>query len=145
MTVKSNGKGKVASTAKGAVKTLQRHSLAGTPNGIADRHSARTDLSLGTYTGKGTQRLCEVTVSAAAGGGARARATSRAPAKDQQACLAAVSRQTNNGEVVVLDTNSSEANNTVIVGVGKDKAKWRCLVKNGRVADVMSLTDEGGL
>ncbi len=39
----------------------------------------------------------------------------------------------------------SPANNTVIVGVGPQKAKWRCLVKNGRVADVMSLTDEGGL
>jgi hypothetical protein len=29
--------------------------------------------------------------------------------------------------------------------VGEQKAKWRCLVKNGRVADVMSLTDEGAL
>jgi hypothetical protein len=29
--------------------------------------------------------------------------------------------------------------------VGRDRAKWQCLVKNGRVADVMSLTDEGGL
>ena len=72
-------------------------------------------------------------------------AVSQMPSMQEQACLAAVSRETNNGEVVVLDTNSSEANNTVIVGVGKDKAKWRCLVKNGRVAEVMSLTDEGAL
>ena len=89
--------------------------------------------------------ICQVTSSAGsgdAGGGAN---LTLAPAKDQQACLAAVSNKTNNGEVTVLDTNSSEANNTVIVGVGEQKAKWRCLVKNGRVADVMSLTDEGAL
>ena len=76
------------------------------------------------------------------GGGAN---TTLAPSQDQQACLAAVSNKANNGEVTVLDTNSSEANNTVIVGVGAEKAKWRCLVKSGRVAEVMSLTDEGGL
>ena len=99
-----------------------------------------------TYTAKGgANGICQVTSSAAsgdAGGGAN---LTLAPAKDQEACLAAVSNKTNNGEVTVLDTNSSEANNTVIVGVGEQKAKWRCLVKNGRVADVMSLTDEGAL
>ena len=67
------------------------------------------------------------------------------PLSDQKACLTAVSRKTNNNTVKVLDANSSEANNTVIVGVGPDKAKWQCLVKNGKVADVMSKTDEGGL
>jgi hypothetical protein len=67
------------------------------------------------------------------------------PQKDQQACLAAVSNKTNNGVVAVLDASSSEANNTVIIGVGEQKARWQCLVKNGRVAEVMSLSDEGGL
>ena len=67
------------------------------------------------------------------------------PPGDQQACLAAVSGKTNNGTVKILDATTSEANNTVIVGVGKQKAKWRCLVKNGKAADVMSLTSEGAL
>ena len=33
----------------------------------------------------------------------------------------------------------------VIIGVGKEKAKWRCLVRNGKAADVKSLTSEGAL
>ncbi|MFO1131319.1 MAG: hypothetical protein U1E16_04855 [Hyphomicrobiales bacterium] len=45
--------------------------------------------------------------------------------------------------VTVLDATSSEANNMVTLGVGPDKAKWKCLVKNG-IVEVMSLTDEGG-
>jgi hypothetical protein len=44
-----------------------------------------------------------------------------------------------------MDAVSSEANNTVTVGVGPQKAPWRCLVKGGKVADVMSQTNEGGL
>ncbi len=47
--------------------------------------------------------------------------------------------------MVILETKASEANNTVIVGVGPDKAPWRCLVKRGVVAEVMSQTNEGGL
>lgn len=87
--------------------------------------------------------LCEVTSSKAApntdgsvGGVSKA---------DQKACLKAVSRTTNNDTVTVLDAISSEANNMVTVGVGPDKAKWQCLVKNGKVENVMSLTDEGAL
>lgn len=64
-------------------------------------------------------------------------------AADEQACDLAVARETNNGETVVLSSDFSEANTIVIVGVGPDKAKWKCLVKNGRVAEVMSLTNEG--
>ena len=68
------------------------------------------------------------------------------PSKDEQACLRSVSTTTANGDVVLLQgTETSEANNTVYVGVGPKRAKWRCLVKNGIVADVMSLTDEGKL
>ena len=67
------------------------------------------------------------------------------PHKDRQACLAAVSHKTRNPTVAVLDATAAEASNTVIVGVGTQKARWQCLVKNGHVADVMSLTNEGGL
>ena len=54
-------------------------------------------------------------------------------------------RKTNNPKVVVLSVETSEANNSVTIGVGPDRAPWRCLVKRGIVADVMSLTDEGKL
>lgn len=67
------------------------------------------------------------------------------PSKDEQACLQAVSIQTNNGDVTVLSAESSEANNVVIVGVGPNKAPWRCLVSKGVVAEVSSQTDEGAL
>jgi hypothetical protein len=67
------------------------------------------------------------------------------PSKDEQACLQAVSIKTNNGDVVVLSTETSEANNLVVVGVGPQRAPWRCLVSKGVVAEVMSMTDEGAL
>ncbi|MEI7598503.1 MAG: hypothetical protein WCJ41_04180 [Aestuariivirga sp.] len=147
ITVKSNGSGKVRiNGTKATVKTFSATAWEARIKGIAIDFGMDGSALTVTYTAKGgANGICQVTSSAAsgdAGGGAN---LTLAPAKDQEACLAAVSNKTNNGEVTVLDTNSSEANNTVIVGVGEQKAKWRCLVKNGRVADVMSLTDEGAL
>jgi hypothetical protein len=72
-------------------------------------------------------------------------ASRRMPSTNEQACLAAVSRTTNNGDVILLDSATSEANDTVIVGVGPQRARWRCLAKDGKVAEVMSLTNEGRL
>ena len=63
---------------------------------------------------------------------------------DEQACLIAVGAQTS-GDTVLLSSEYSEANTLVIVGVGPKQAKWKCLSKNGKVAEVMSLTDEGAL
>ena len=147
ITVKSNGSGKVRiNGTKATVKTFSATAWEARIKGIAIDFGMDGSALTVTYTAKGgANGICQVTSSAAsgdAGGGAN---LTLAPSKDQEACLAAVSNKTNNGEVTVLDTNSSEANNTVIVGVGEQKAKWRCLVKNGRVADVMSLTDEGAL
>jgi len=65
------------------------------------------------------------------------------PSKDAQACLAAVSRETNNGDVVLQSEETSEANTLVMVGVGPQRAPWKCLAKDGAVAEVMSMTDEG--
>jgi len=79
------------------------------------------------------------------GAGAMAGAPQATPGKDEQACLQAVSTQTNNGEVVTLSVEESEANTLVMVGVGPNKAPWKCLSKNGVVAEVMSMTDEGAL
>ncbi|MCO5065245.1 MAG: SH3 domain-containing protein [Rhizobiaceae bacterium] len=81
---------------------------------------------------------------------AAAPATPRPPAAsnganvDQKACLQAVAKVTSN-DVTVLSYEFSEANSEVIIGVGPNRARWRCLVSRGRVADVMSLTDEGAL
>ena len=128
ITVKSNGSGKVRiNGTKATVKTFSATAWEARIKGIAIDFGMDGSALTVTYTAKGgANGICQVTSSAAsgdAGGGAN---LTLAPAKDQEACLAAV-------------------NNTVIVGVGEQKAKWRCLVKNGRVADVMSLTDEGAL
>ncbi len=66
-------------------------------------------------------------------------------AADESACLKAVMRQTNNNDAVVLSSEFSQANTEVIVGIGPNRAKWRCLVSKERVGEVMSMTDEGAL
>ncbi|MGD9545370.1 MAG: hypothetical protein AB7F41_14165 [Methylocystis sp.] len=81
----------------------------------------------------------------ATAGTATTKASGGVPKADTTACLRAVKRQTNNPKAVVLGAESSEANNSVTIGVGPNRAPWRCLVKRGIVADVMSLTDEGKL
>ena len=65
--------------------------------------------------------------------------------RDRKACLRAVVKETRNKIVTVLGTEESEANETVYVGVGKQKARWKCLVKHGIVAEVTSQVDEGAL
>ena len=67
------------------------------------------------------------------------------PSKDEQACLQAVSTETNNGDVMTLSVEESEANTLVMVGVGPNRAPWKCLAKDGVVAEVSSMTDEGAL
>ena len=83
------------------------------------------------------------------GGGypsAVAQTASGTPSVAEQACLAAVSNQTNNGDVAILSSEFSEANSLVMVGVGEQRAPWRCLVSNdGVVAEVMFSGDEGAL
>ncbi len=68
------------------------------------------------------------------------------PEISRDACLREVRRTTNNPDLVIIEMIYSEANSQVKIGVGKDRAPWRCLVSNaGVVAEVMSLTDEGAL
>jgi len=67
------------------------------------------------------------------------------PSKDEQACLQAVSTETNNGDLVTLSVEESEANTVVMVGVGPNRAPWKCLASGGVVAEVSSMTDEGNL
>lgn len=68
------------------------------------------------------------------------------PTLEEQACLRDVTRTTNNGDVVLLSSSFSEAGTEVIVGVGPDRARWRCIgYSDGSTADIQSLTDEGFL
>ncbi|MFN4143525.1 hypothetical protein [Aestuariivirga sp.] len=139
ITVKSNGSGTVKINGKKAkVKTLSANAWEASANGVRIDIARDAGGLMLSYTGKGgANGICEVT-SASAGGAASASAAGT-PSQDEQACLAATSRETNNGDVSVLSTETSEANNTVYIGVGPQRAKWKCLVKNGKVAEVESM------
>jgi hypothetical protein len=63
---------------------------------------------------------------------------------DEQACLDEVASQSSN-TVMVLSSEFSEANTLVMVGVGPERAPWRCLVSNGVVAEAMFAGSEGNL
>ena len=68
------------------------------------------------------------------------------PSIEEQACLAAVSRTTNNGDVTVLSSEFSQAGTSVTVGVGPNRAPWKCIAYgDGTTGEIMSLTDEGAL
>jgi hypothetical protein len=75
----------------------------------------------------------------------QAAAAAGAPSKQEQACLAAVSNETDNGEVTVLSSEFSQANSIVMTGVGSQRAPWRCLVSNsGVVQEGMFAGSDGG-
>lgn len=81
----------------------------------------------------------------AAEGSAAATPVAHKLTNNDQACIRAVKKQTHNSKVAYISSETSEANDSVIVGVGPQRAQWRCLVSHGKVADVKSLTDEGKL
>lgn len=84
----------------------------------------------------------ETTSTASVPGGSAAMRTGSAT--DEKACLDAVAAQANN-TVTVLSSEFSEANTLVMVGVGPERASWRCLVSNGVVAEAMFAGSEGNL
>lgn len=68
------------------------------------------------------------------------------PTSAERACLRNVTVQTNNPDVVLLGSNFSQAGTEVIVGVGEQRARWRCIAySDGSTAGIMSLTNEGSL
>ena len=142
--VKSNGEGKIRINGhKASVKTFNSNAWEARHNGITVNVAKDGTELIVSYTVKGGDGICQVTSAAASApsGSDAAGAMNGVPAGDLQACLAAVSNTANNGEVDVLDAIGSEANNQVTIGVGSQKAPWKCLVKNGQVADVMSLNN----
>ena len=71
---------------------------------------------------------------------------SSTPTAAEQACLRDVTRTTNNPDVMLLGSTYSEAGTEVIVGVGEQRARWRCIAyKDGTTGGIMSLTNEGTL
>ncbi|MFD0910883.1 hypothetical protein ACFQ1P_14085 [Ruegeria arenilitoris] len=72
--------------------------------------------------------------------------SSSMPTAAEQACLRDVTRTTNNGDVVLLSSEFSQAGTQVIVGVGEQRARWSCIgYSDGTTADITSLTNEGTL
>ncbi|MCC1480780.1 SH3 domain-containing protein [Roseibaca sp. Y0-43] len=62
----------------------------------------------------------------------------------ERACLRDVTQVTNNSDASVLRSMFSEAGTEVIVGVGPQRAPWRCIAyRDGTTAGIMSLTNEG--
>ena len=77
---------------------------------------------------------------------ASAPAAAGTPTPAEQACLRDVTRTTNNPDVALLSSSFSEAGTEVIVGVGPQRARWRCIAyRDGSTAGIESLTDEGAL
>ncbi len=73
-------------------------------------------------------------------------ATTATPTVEEQACLRDVTGVTSNPDVVLLASSFSQAGTEVTVGVGPDRARWRCIgYSDGTTADIQSLTDEGAL
>ena len=61
---------------------------------------------------------------------------------DERTCLNAVARETGN-TVTVISSDFSQAGTVVTIGVGPQRAPWRCLITRGVVQEVTSLTNEG--
>jgi len=66
-----------------------------------------------------------------------------APTPEQQACLAAVSRAANNGDVAVLSSLGSEAGTQVKIGVGPDRAQWNCIAYSDGTTAAVQFDGEG--
>jgi hypothetical protein len=76
-------------------------------------------------------------------GGSAAAAT---PTMAEQACLRDVTRATNNPDVTLIGSSFSQAGTEVIVGVGPQRARWRCIAyRDGTTGGIQSLTSEGRL
>lgn len=68
------------------------------------------------------------------------------PTMAEQACLRAVTAETNNPDVVLLGSSFSEAGTEVMVGVGPQQAPWQCIAySDGSTSRPMSMTNEGSL
>lgn len=65
------------------------------------------------------------------------------PNAAEQACLAAVSRTANNGNVAVLGSEFSEAGTFVRIGVGDARAPWKCIAYSDGTTAGIEFMGEG--
>jgi hypothetical protein len=71
-------------------------------------------------------------------------ASSGIPTAAEQACLAAVSQTTNNGDVALLGSEFSEAGTFVRVAVGPERAPWQCVAySDGTTANIEFMGTNG--
>jgi len=70
-------------------------------------------------------------------------ATAGTPTAAEQACLAAVSRAANNGDVILLGSEFSQAGTFVRVGVGEQRAPWKCIAYSDGTTDGVEFMGEG--
>jgi hypothetical protein len=119
--------------------------------GYADCAAGKWDDNQHGESYKKGCRAAEDKRDAAGGAAPAAEGSAAAPSaphkltKSDQACIRAVKKQTRNSKVAYISSETSQANDSVIVGVGPQRAQWRCLVSGGKVSDVQSMTDEGKL
>ena len=68
------------------------------------------------------------------------------PSPAQAACMSAVARETGDGNVTVLGSSRALTGTELLIGVGDDRAQWRCLASNdGVVEEVSSVVDESAV
>ncbi|MCB1419610.1 MAG: hypothetical protein KDJ74_11710 [Notoacmeibacter sp.] len=60
------------------------------------------------------------------------------------ACLAAVKNETGEPDVVMTSKEWSQANSMVMLGVGAQRAPWKCLVSNDGTVQEVSFTGSEG-
>lgn len=83
---------------------------------------------------------CVVETPSSSGGSS---STAGTPSAAEQACLAAVTRASNNPDVVLLGSQPSSAGTAVRVAVGAQRAPWACTAyRDGSVGEVMFLGGE---
>lgn len=65
------------------------------------------------------------------------------PSAAEQACLAAVTRESNNPDVVLLGSAPAQAGTNVRVGVGPQRAAWSCTAyRDGTTGDIFFMGGE---
>lgn len=65
------------------------------------------------------------------------------PSAAEQACLSAVSRETQNGAVILLGSAFSPAGTLVRVGVGPERAPWQCIARaDGTTGEITYLSED---
>jgi hypothetical protein len=115
----------------------------------------------GSFKVTDVMRLCAVALAVAAVAGCASGAKEPAPVSTggsnypggsasagqsiaEQACLREVAREANTRAVVLVESTPSPEGTEVIIGVGAQRALWRCIgYEDGTTTVVISMAEEG--